>query len=312
MSKNILFFLSYEAYAHVIRQRAVIEELLKFKKDLKITIITNTRLRELKKFFLNRVKYLNLHNLIETKKDKGTLDLKGTKKIFQNWYKKEELWTKTIVKKFKKVDLIISDSVPQAFKLKKFYKCLAVNISHFSWDWYYSIHYKKDDKILKKLKKYYGFVDKFFNLPYSPPSLSIKKSKKKYINFITYGNFKSKKLNHSKINCLIMDNGTKSLSSSIENILPKIMINKKINFFIGTDSLSKKSKKIIIKSSNMTSISGLKNMHSYISSVDFIIARGGYNTLTECLILKKPSLLMYETNNKEIFYNISQLKRNNF
>ena len=59
-------------------------------------------------------------------------------------------------------------------------------------------------------------------------------------------------------------------------------------------------------------ISGLKNMHSYIASVDFIIARGGYNTLTECLILKKPSLLMYETNNKEILHNISLLKKNNF
>ena len=50
-------------------------------------------------------------------------------------------------------------------------------------------------------------------------------------------------------------------------------------------------------------------MHSYIASIDFIIARGGFNTITECLILKKPALLMYETNNKEILYNISQLKK---
>ena len=50
-------------------------------------------------------------------------------------------------------------------------------------------------------------------------------------------------------------------------------------------------------------------MHSYIASIDFIIARGGFNTITECLILKKPALLMYETNNKEILYNISHLKK---
>ena len=64
--------------------------------------------------------------------------------------------------------------------------------------------------------------------------------------------------------------------------------------------------KIISENSNLFPISGLKNMHSYIASIDFIIARGGFNTITECLILKKPALLMYETNNKEILYNISQ------
>ena len=109
-----------------------------------------------------------------------------------------------------------------------------------------------------------------------------------------------------------MDNGTKSLSTNIESILINLTKLKKFHFFIGIDSLSKSSKKIISENSNLFPISGLKNMHSYIASVDFVIARGGYNTLTECLILKKPSLLMYETNNKEILYNISLLKKNNF
>ena len=46
----------------------------------------------------------------------------------------------------------------------------------------------------------------------------------------------------------------------------------------------------------------------YIASIDFIIARGGFNTITECLILK-PALLMYENNNKEIYIIFLNLKK---
>ena len=31
---------------------------------------------------------------------------------------------------------------------------------------------------------------------------------------------------------------------------------------------------------------GLKNMHEKLSEADIIIARGGFNTISECLVLK--------------------------
>ena len=42
-----------------------------------------------------------------------------------------------------------------------------------------------------------------------------------------------------------------------------------------------------------------------------MIARGGYNTITECLILKKPTLLYSESKNKEVEGNIDFLKKMN-
>ena len=311
MKKNILFFLSDEGYGHMIRQRAIIQEFLKEKNKYNITIITNNRINDLKEFFLDKVSYFKIHNLIETKKFLGTLDLNKTKKMFKKWYINEKNWKNKILKNFKKVDLIISDSVPQVFQLKKNYQCITVNISHFSWDWYYQIHYKTDDKILKKLKEYYKLADKFYHLPYTPREIIANHPNMKKVNFVSYGKFTFRRLSKKKINCLIMDNGTRALSTAIESILTKIIKLKKINFYIGIDSLSEKAKKIISENSNLFPISGLKNMHSYIASVDFVIARGGYNTLTECLILKKPSLLIYETNNKEISHNISSLKADN-
>ena len=41
-------------------------------------------------------------------------------------------------------------------------------------------------------------------------------------------------------------------------------------------------------------------MHRLIEYVDFLVARGGFNTVTEILIFKKPALLIEEKNNPEI------------
>jgi len=311
MKKNIVFFLSDEGYGHMIRQRAIIQEFLKSKSKYNISVVTESRINELKEFFLDKINYFKLHNLIETKKKDGALDLKSTKKMFKNWYIKEKNWTNKIIKNFKKIDLIISDSVPQAFKLKKVYDCKAINVCHFSWDWFYNIHFKSEDYIYRKLKEYYSFSDQFYYLPFTPKDILKNNFNKKKINFVSYGKFPIRNLSNKKINCLIMDNGTKSLSIGVEKILNNLKKLKYYNFLIGIDTLSNNAKKIISENSNLFPISGLKNMHSYIASIDFIIARGGFNTITECLILKKPALLMYETNNKEILYNISQLKKKN-
>lgn len=50
-------------------------------------------------------------------------------------------------------------------------------------------------------------------------------------------------------------------------------------------------------------------MHSKISGTDIVIARGGFNTITECLSLKKPSILFNEKNNPEVFENIENIKK---
>ena len=53
-------------------------------------------------------------------------------------------------------------------------------------------------------------------------------------------------------------------------------------------------------------------MHRLISYVDFLVARGGFNTITEILIFKKPALLIDEKNNPEIRENLHQMKKFNY
>ena len=70
----------------------------------------------------------------------------------------------------------------------------------------------------------------------------------------------------------------------------------------------KKDKIKRIKNVNLINNS-LKEMYSYISKVDLVLARGGYNTITEYLLLKKPSILSYEKNNPEVNENIKIIKK---
>ena len=101
-----------------------------------------------------------------------------------------------------------------------------------------------------------------------------------------------------------MDSGTRSLSNLISNTIPYIQNNRKYNFYIGIDSLTAKAKSQILKSKNLQAITSLKGLYSYISKVDYVITRAGFNSLTECLIFKKPSIFMGENFNPEINENL--------
>ena len=50
-------------------------------------------------------------------------------------------------------------------------------------------------------------------------------------------------------------------------------------------------------------------MHRLISYVDFLVARGGFNTITEILNFNKPALLIDEKHNPEIKENLKQMKK---
>ena len=52
-------------------------------------------------------------------------------------------------------------------------------------------------------------------------------------------------------------------------------------------------------------------MHSYIPQMDLIISRGGFNSISECLTLRKPAIFAREKNNLEVYENIKQLTERN-
>ena len=106
-----------------------------------------------------------------------------------------------------------------------------------------------------------------------------------------------------------MDNGTKTNSNLIKQTVKYLKKMKDVDFYISVDNFSEKLKLYVAEQENLIPIEGLKNMHRLISYVDFLVARGGFNTITEIINFNKPALLIDEKNNPEIRENLRQMKK---
>ena len=116
--RNIAIFISGEGYGHLVRQRALISELLKNKKRIKITVFTSKNINILKKKFKKRISYIKIKRTLETSKSiDGKLNIKKTKKNFALWYKNKDNWIKSNLNSMKNFDLIVSDFMPEVFEL---------------------------------------------------------------------------------------------------------------------------------------------------------------------------------------------------
>lgn len=310
--KNIAIFISGEGYGHLVRQRALISELLKYKKRIRITVFTSRNISILKKKFKNKISYIKIRTTLETSKSvDGKLNIKKTKRNFASWYKNKNNWIKSNLNYIKNFDLIVSDFMPEVFELANKAGKTSFGMAHFTWDWFYKTLYGKD-KVYFELEKTIKMSKKIFFPPFTNREIvSNLKSKVININFIL-SEFENKKKSGEVLKCLIMDNGNRTMTRVIENTLIYLKNLKNISFVLRTDFLSKKSKKIISSSDNMTGIRGLKETHQNIVYADFIIARGGFNTISECLVLKKPSLLFNESGNPEIKENLKIMQRKKY
>ena len=199
--KKILIFISDEGFGHTVRQRSLIKAILKNIKYCEVEVITSKKILLLKETFKNKIKYHYKHNLIETiKKKDGSIDKIKTKKMFHHWFESKKKWVIDMCKKYPNPDLIISDSVPQAFELARKTNTKSINISHFTWNWFYRKHFSqsKNDPILKELDFLYNFADRFFILPITPLEIINKyKGKIHKINFII-SDFEKKNKNLKK------------------------------------------------------------------------------------------------------------------
>jgi len=297
-------FISDEGYGHLVRQRAIISELIK--KKISVKVVGSQKIIVLKEKFGNKIEYIISDNLIKTiKNQNGSLNIKLTKKMFQSWFNKESIWLKNNTRYVKNCDFIISDFMPSAFELSKILRIPSFGICHFTWDWFYKKIYKKNDKTYKKLTENIRSANMIFFPPFTfNETLKKYRHQVKNVNFILTDFNKKKRETRKKKRFLIMDNGNYSLRNHIIKSLPYL---KKINdkeFVIRTDSLNAKQKKIITRSKNLLPVEGLRETHEKVMDSDYIIARGGFNTISECLIFQKPSLLFYERGNPEIQQNL--------
>lgn len=308
---KVAIFVSDVGFGHMVRQREIIKRLLKSFKNIEITIINGLQIEILKETFRHRVKYIKRFNNIELFKTKeGYLDLNFTSSILDNWNQNLKESYLFFRKNFSKYNFIISDFVPEVFYFSNLFKIKCYGVCHFSWSWFFQKISKKKN-IIFKIADYENMARKIFFPPFTPRGVYkniLNKKKIKDVNFIIK---KTKKLNknNKKKTFLIMDSGTRSLSNLISNTIPYIKDNNKYYFYIGVESLTAKAKSQVLKSKNLQAITSLKGLYSYISKVDYVITRAGFNSLTECLTFKKPSIFMGENFNPEINENLKFISK---
>lgn len=314
-------FISDEGFGHSVRQKTVINEFFKHNPKIQFIIFNNRRLLFLKEYFGNKLRYNSYPITLNTiKKKNGELDLNKTKKILVKWPEKSNLSIKKLLKNKDELnfDIIISDLVPEAFKLGKILKIPSYGIARFAWDWFF---YNSKFKLLKEtkmIKESLQLAKKIY-FPTFVKNKILSNTHKKFqeTNLIfnrhiykegTNEFFKSTNI----YKCLIMDNGTKTNSNLIKQTIKYLKNMPNIDFYISVDNFPDRLKTYVAQQKNLIPIQGLKNMHRLISFVDFLVARGGFNTITEILIFKKPALLIDEKNNPEIRENLDQMRRLNY
>ena len=305
---KVAIFISDVGFGHMVRQREIIRQLLKKIKNVEITLVNGLQIEILKETFDDKVRYIKRFNNIELLKTKeGYFGREKSIKTLDIWNKNLRSDFIFFKKNFKSFDFIISDFVPQVFYYSKKLNIKCYGVCHFSWSWYFeTVYQNKKKKIVNKMKKYENMATKIFLPPLTPQGVysniySVNKIKN--INFIIQA-YKARNTTNKKKTFLIMDNGTRTLSKLISETVPFLKKLKNYIFYIGISSLSNSATEMILKSSNMIPVTTLKRMYSYIAKVDHVIVRGGFNSITECLLFKKPAIFMNEKFNPEIDENL--------
>ena len=188
-------------------------------------------------------------------------------------------------------------------------------MARFTWDWFFYNSKLRNLETLPLISKDLKLANKIYFPSFTKDKIlsnhfSLTKKTNLILNKKTFkeNTFEFSK-STNKYKCLIMDNGTKTNSELIKKTIPYLNKNKDIDFYIAVDNYDLTLKNYVAEQKNLVPISGLKNMHRLIEYVDFLVARGGFNTVTEILIFKKPALLIEEKNNPEIDKNLFQMRK---
>lgn len=313
---SVGIFISNEGYGHSVRQKNIIIELINKYPKSSFTIFNYYRLSFLKEYFGNKIRFISFPDTLSTiKKKNGELDLKKTKKIIKNWPQQSKKNVEFLVRKKFNFDFIISDLVPEAFRFAKIKKIPSFGLARFTWDWFFYNSKLRNLETLPLISKDLKLANKIYFPSFTKDKIlsnhfSLTKKTNLILNKKTFkeNTFEFSK-STNKYKCLIMDNGTKTNSELIKKTIPYLNKNKDIDFYIAVDNYDLTLKNYVAEQKNLVPISGLKNMHRLIEYVDFLVARGGFNTVTEILIFKKPALLIEEKNNPEIDKNLFQMRK---
>ena len=292
---KIAYYVTNHGLGHATRTIAVVRELFKESEELLITFITSGRTRNFLKESLSH--YKNRTSFYESSLDVG-LKLKSFDEPNINEMKKELLhyinnveWTiKRESEDLKDHDLIISDVVPHAFEVAEKLNIPSVLLSNFTW-------YEMYKGILKKEQNVESLDEMYSKATYSIQLASY--SEKNYGKFVKR-RWIARKPN--EIDSKMIRNNISSqryqkivylgigMSVSMENDLDEMIKANQEYAFVVPSGFQRKYPNVFVIPKNYL------ESQNYVYASDICVIKSGWSTVSECITMGKPTIVIERKN----------------
>lgn len=297
-------YLSDEGFGHLVRQRAVCEQLQKLEPTLAVTVQTGSNAEVARHMFGNASVINKFNNIHWARRANGSPDLEGIREFFTDYESRTEQFIKAEAEEIEEFDFVISDFVYEAFPVAKQHNVPVFGIAHFTWDWFFSKMYPVPVaySVLEQMQHYAKMSDKVYFPPFTPEEiLNFYGDKALQVPLIIGESGVTKTdFPRDKFTVLVMDSGASVLSEHMNKAIEQIASIDSMHFLI--------AEKYGLKAENVTTIPKEEFFSDYIGKVDLVVTRGGFNTISECIAYRTPVLLLGESSNPEIEKNLLTIK----
>ncbi|MFN5293985.1 MAG: glycosyltransferase [Flavobacteriales bacterium] len=297
-------FLSDEGFGHIVRQRAVVEVLRESVPDLKLTLQTQTHSEAAGQYIPGATLIKRFNNIQWDKQPNGSPDLVKIAHRYERYIEQSNRFIEEERDNFK-YDALLSDFVYEAFPLGKQMGVKTFGVAHFTWDWFFSKLYPPPvhTDVIRHFMSMADQATRLYFPPFTPEEIIHHyKGKALEVPLILHSKIDHKEVDEGgKFKVLIMDSGAGVLSESIRKALISVAELDDFLFFV--------SSKFETDQSNVRHIPQNALMVDYVANMDLVIGRAGFNTISECIGLRTPMLLIGEAMNPEMNENILMLKK---
>lgn len=297
-------YLSDEGYGHIVRQRAILEVLQKLRPELTATVQSHTHIDAAARMMPGVALIDKFNNIRWDKQPNGSPDTRAISERFADY---EEVSDRFIREELlhDHPDFIISDFVYEAFAIGQNNGIPAFGVAHFTWDWFFSKLYPPPitTPVMTRFFTLAKSARRLYFPPFTPEEiLHYYRGNMMEVPLILRSGARHKHPEaNGKFRVLILDSGAGILAGAIAQALQSVRELDDFQFFV--------SSSIQTQNKNVSFIDKNDLMVDYVKEMDLVIARAGFNTISECIGLRTPMLLIGEAMNPEINENIINLKK---
>lgn len=279
-------YITDEGFGPIVRQSAIIEELFKVLPGLSVTLQLERHFEEARHIIPGVHYERRFNNIVWHKKPDGTPDHRAIRDYYSGY---EELSDLFIARELTQEppDFILSDFVYEAFHVAGQRKIPSFGVCHFTWDWFFSKMYPcpVSSRILNRWMEQAAGADLLFFPPFTPREI-IHHFRERVceVPFIVRKQApKPPAILNGRPNILVMDSGSAVNRMAMEAIAKKLPGLTDYHFYLPHGMAE--------KAENITLLPQNRLLVDYIGSMDLVISRAGFNTITECIAYRTPMLL---------------------